>query len=193
MPQEVSLLNSQRNIFYTYLWLRDDGSPYYVGKGKAYRAFEKKGHTCFPPQDKAKIKLQYWRDENTALAFEKYLIDFWGRKDLGTGCLRNRTDGGETRINLSEEGRQRVRESGLKAHNSGQLDIARTMRTKEGMARAGVAKGNLLKICKAGGLVTGKKNAESGRMREVQKTSNHIRWHINRDLISPTCVFCKKG
>jgi len=80
--------------FYTYLWLREDGSPYYVGKGKGDRAFEDHGWGR-PPKDSSRIILQYWLDESTALAFEIYQIDFWGRKDLGIGILRNMTDGGE--------------------------------------------------------------------------------------------------
>src|SRR5208282_399773 len=59
------------------------------GKGSGSRAYRKGG----PPLER--IHTQEWSDESTALAFEMYQIDFWGRKDLGTGCLINLTDGGE--------------------------------------------------------------------------------------------------
>jgi hypothetical protein len=79
---------------YTYLYLREDGSPYYVGKGQGRRAYIiQKWHK--PPKDHSKITLQYWVDEDTALAYERYQIDFWGRKDIGSGILINHTDGGD--------------------------------------------------------------------------------------------------
>lgn len=83
--------------FYTYLWLREDGTPYYVGKGTGRRAFQDGGRSVHLPKDHSRIKIQEWSDETTAFAFEMYLVDFWGRKDLETGCLRNRTDGGNAR------------------------------------------------------------------------------------------------
>src|SRR5208282_1105509 len=83
--------------FYTYTWLREDGSPYYVGKSfhgnPAYPKGERAYRKGCPPSER--IVIQNWSDEATALAYEMYLIDFWGRKDLGTGCLRNLTDGGD--------------------------------------------------------------------------------------------------
>lgn len=72
------------------MWLREDGTPYYVGKGKDRRAFRP---GC-PPRDR--IIIQEWFCEIDALAAEIFLIAFYGRKDLGTGCLRNLTDGGES-------------------------------------------------------------------------------------------------
>jgi hypothetical protein len=87
--------------YYTYQYLRKDGSPYYAGKGSNGRVYRThKGH--YPPKnadgsvDYSRIRIQYWQDEVTALAYEIYIIDFWGRKDLGTGILHNRTDGGDT-------------------------------------------------------------------------------------------------
>ena len=81
--------------FYTYTWLRKDGTPYYVGKGKNGRAFTNKGHGVRRPKDIVRILVQHWADEAQAYEMEKWWIAFWGRKDNGTGILRNGTDGGE--------------------------------------------------------------------------------------------------
>ncbi len=81
--------------FYTYIWLRKNGTPYYVGKGKGDRAFTNKGHGVRRPKDIVRILVQHWADEAQAYEMEKWWIAFWGRKDNGTGILRNRTDGGE--------------------------------------------------------------------------------------------------
>lgn len=49
-----------------------------------------------PPTDKSRVLLLHTGlSEQTALEYEKNLILFYGRKDLGTGLLRNMTDGGE--------------------------------------------------------------------------------------------------
>lgn len=79
--------------FYTYLWLRDNGIPYYVGKGKKYRArtvHRRIGSA--PPADR--VIIQEFESEEDAFAAEQFLIGFFGRKDLGTGVLVNRNDGG---------------------------------------------------------------------------------------------------
>lgn len=81
------------NVFYTYLWLREDGTPYYVGKGYLHRAFER--HRIGKAPTKERIILQQWLCEEDAFAAEKFLITYYGRKDNGTGILRNFTDGGE--------------------------------------------------------------------------------------------------
>jgi|SRR5579871_218991 len=81
--------------FYTYLWLREDGTPYYAGKGIGKRAFLKSNHCASRPKDETRILVQEHDSEQEAFVAEKFLIAYYGRKDLGTGCLRNLTDGGE--------------------------------------------------------------------------------------------------
>ena len=76
-------------VFYTYLWLREDGTPYYVGKGTGKRA----NRTGSPPCDR--IIIQEHESEEDALHAERFLISYYGRIDTGTGILRNFSDGGE--------------------------------------------------------------------------------------------------
>ena len=93
--------------FYTYLWLRYDGTPYYVGKGKGNRAYTSEGHSVRRPKDSSRILLQAFLTEQDALEAEKILIAFFGRLDLGTGCLRNLTDGGDGVTHSPEQRRKK--------------------------------------------------------------------------------------
>ena len=85
--------NSQK--FYTYAYLREDRTPYYIGKGKERRIYST-NRRFKPPKDKTRIIfLKQNLTEEEAFKHEKYMIAVLGRKDLGTGILHNRTDGGE--------------------------------------------------------------------------------------------------
>lgn len=83
-------------MYYTYAFLRKNGTPYYIGKGKGYRITQKTGRTINPPKDKTRIIfLKKNLTEEQAFEHEKYMIDIFGRKDLNNGILYNRTNGGE--------------------------------------------------------------------------------------------------
>ncbi len=98
--------------FFTYMWLREDGTPYYVGKGTRRRAYQQSGHRVHKPADDF-ILLQEHEDEKSALEAEIFLIGYYGRLDLGDGCLTNLTEGGEISPSFSghkhtEESRRRI-------------------------------------------------------------------------------------
>jgi hypothetical protein len=96
-------LTLEHKDFYVYVFLRSNDSvngkkysPYYVGKGRGKRAFEKSGRVVPAPKDKSYIAFaEEGLTEAEAFSLEIYCIRTYGRIDIGTGVLHNRTDGGE--------------------------------------------------------------------------------------------------
>jgi hypothetical protein len=103
------------NSFYTYAYLREDGTPYYIGKGKGKRAFKRSGRfSCNRPKDRKFILiLKKGLTEDEAFRHEIYMIAVLGRKDLGTGIIRNLTNGGDgaSGYKHSPEAIERIRKS----------------------------------------------------------------------------------
>ena len=88
------MIHFMNTNYYTYAYLRLDGTPYYIGRGCGRRAFKNHRHIAVPPKERIlflKKNLTYLE----SIKHEIYMIFILGRKDLGTGILRNLTNGGE--------------------------------------------------------------------------------------------------
>jgi hypothetical protein len=82
--------------YYVYVYLRKNGTPYYVGKGCGKRCHVRSGRVISPPSDPSRILiLKEKLSESEAFKLERDLIYIFGRIDLGTGILHNRTNGGD--------------------------------------------------------------------------------------------------
>jgi NUMOD3 motif len=81
--------------YYVYAYLREaDNTPYYIGKGRGKRMYA--AHRVKLPSKKSNIVIyQSGLSEQSAYELEIAYIKLFGRKDLGTGILRNQTNGGD--------------------------------------------------------------------------------------------------
>jgi len=97
------------NIYYVYAYLRkEDNTPYYIGKGKGDRAYQK-SHCVKVPVDRSRIAFLHTNlSEEDAYSLEEHYINLYGRVDLGTGILRNITEGGEGARNPSADTRKKL-------------------------------------------------------------------------------------
>ncbi|HBY69093.1 MAG TPA: hypothetical protein DEG69_15910 [Flavobacteriaceae bacterium] len=84
------------NRFYVYAFLREDGSPYYIGKGSGGRINQSKGRGCGIPPENRRVKIKENLEEKEAFDLERELISEYGRKGLDKGgVLRNKSRGGD--------------------------------------------------------------------------------------------------
>ena len=100
-----------RTDFYVYVMFREDGTPFYVGKGRGSRITEhereatrtemkERRHNIIRRMiaggiEVPKVKLHEGLTETVAFEYERALIAAIGRADLGRGSLANKTDGGD--------------------------------------------------------------------------------------------------
>lgn len=119
--QHMSIYAKYPAGYYVYYYLRQTtssraaaGTPYYVGKGYGMRAWKYHTHTVRVPKDKSLILIiSEGLTEEQAFKIESLHIKLWGRIDLSTGILHNKTNGGDGASGTirSQETRDKIRQT----------------------------------------------------------------------------------
>ena len=83
------------SIYYVYAYLNQKtGKPYSIGKGQGDRINALHLNLNLPPDPNNRVILQDNLSEEDAYNLEIQLIEHYGRRDIGTGILLNKTAGG---------------------------------------------------------------------------------------------------
>jgi hypothetical protein len=162
--------------------LREDGTPYYIGKGSGRRIDNPSGKSVNLPPKERRIFLKRNLTEEEAFRHEVYMIALYGRKDMGTGILWNFTDGGdgtsgyrpteETRKKLSEAGKGNKKLLGYKHSDETRKRISEKLKNKK---HSDETRRKISKKLKGKQNCLGRKLSEETRrkMSEAQKGEKH--------------------
>jgi hypothetical protein len=131
-------MKTLKEYYYTYAYLREDKTPYYIGKGKGNRIYSNSRRTFSRPKDISRIIfLKKNLTEEEAFRHEIYMIAVLGRKDLGTGILHNKTNGGDgTSGRIATEEAKRKMSEANKGKPSSRKGIPRTEETRKKLSEA---------------------------------------------------------
>lgn len=186
------------NYFYTYAYLREDRTPYYIGKGKGDRVYKKSKNDIKPPKDKSRILLLKKNlNESEAFQHEKYMISLFGRKDLGTGILHNRTDGGEGSSGvLQTEETKLKRSNALKGRPRPEEVKNKIGEKNKGRTQSQEAKNKISNTHKGNTYWVGRKHTEESKqkMRDAKVgKSSHMKGKSHMEETKDKISASKKG
>jgi len=114
-----------KNNYYVYAYLREDGTPYYIGKGKGRRAYNKHINIKVPPKERITYLEKNLNEEQSFEKEKEYILKY-GRKDNQTGILRNLSNGGEGQSGYRhrEEDRKKISSTLLDSYRNGHRVIS---------------------------------------------------------------------
>lgn len=131
--------------FYVYAYLREDLTPYYIGKGlgnRAWKQHRRNNKGVWTPEHTHIIVIEDHLSELGSFALERRMIRWYGRKDLSytdrpLGILHNETDGGDGATGYIPTAEHKAKVSAkLKGIPSGRLGTTSSLETNAKISKS---------------------------------------------------------